>query len=319
MSISDAFRDRYYEPGYVYIAGSLSNRVLKIGTTKRIWRQQQYLRTKRYGTIRDWVLLYHVWVEQGGKTEHDARRRLRSARVLRFYEKDGRMQRGRELVRCDFSIGLEALRSCLSDAQRAEAWRSPHCGEFDFDVREAEARRLAASLAAVDPPGEQIAFNPAFLTKIQELELSVRTSNCLRNEGINYIGDLVQKTDGEMLRTPNFGRKSLNEIKEVLAQLGLHLGVIIAGWPPRDPELFASFVGTPFLRTVNELELSVRTSNCVKNEGIVFLGELVQKTEAEMLRVPNFGRKSLNEIKEVLSRLGLYLGMEVPGWPTGQV
>ena len=79
-----------------------------------------------------------------------------------------------------------------------------------------------------------LAFNPAFLKKVDELELSVRSANCLKNDNIVYIGDLVQKSEAEMLRTPNFGRKSLNEIKEVLAQMGLHLGMEVAGWPPEN-------------------------------------------------------------------------------------
>jgi DNA-directed RNA polymerase subunit alpha len=69
------------------------------------------------------------------------------------------------------------------------------------------------------------------------------------------------------------------------------------------------------LRKVDELELSVRSANCLKNDNIVYIGDLVQKTEAEMQRSPNFGRKSLNEIKEVLSSMGLRLGMDIPGWP----
>lgn len=69
------------------------------------------------------------------------------------------------------------------------------------------------------------------------------------------------------------------------------------------------------LKKVDELELSVRSANCLKNDNIVYIGDLIQKTEAEMLRTPNFGRKSLNEIKEVLSGMGLHLGMEVPNWP----
>ncbi len=79
-------------------------------------------------------------------------------------------------------------------------------------------------------------FNPLLLKKVDELELSVRSANCLKNDNIVYIGDLVQKTEGEMLRTPNFGRKSLNEIKEVLAQMGLHLGMEVSNWPPEDIE-----------------------------------------------------------------------------------
>jgi DNA-directed RNA polymerase subunit alpha len=82
----------------------------------------------------------------------------------------------------------------------------------------------------------ELAFNPALLKKVDELELSVRSANCLKNDNITYIGDLIQKTEGEMLRTPNFGRKSLNEIKEVLAQMGLHLGMEVSGWPPDNIE-----------------------------------------------------------------------------------
>ena len=75
-------------------------------------------------------------------------------------------------------------------------------------------------------------FNKNLLRKVEELELSVRSMNCLRNDNIIYIGDLVQKSEGEMLRTPNFGRKSLNEIKEVLTGMSLYLGMEIPNWPP---------------------------------------------------------------------------------------
>ena len=79
-------------------------------------------------------------------------------------------------------------------------------------------------------------FNPALLKKVDELELSVRSANCLKNDNIVYIGDLIQKTEAEMLRTPNFGRKSLNEIKEVLAGMALHLGMDVPNWPPENIE-----------------------------------------------------------------------------------
>jgi DNA-directed RNA polymerase subunit alpha len=81
-----------------------------------------------------------------------------------------------------------------------------------------------------------LAFNPVLLKKVDELELSVRSANCLKNDNIVYIGDLIQKTESEMLRTPNFGRKSLNEIKAVLAEMGLHLGMEVPGWPPENIE-----------------------------------------------------------------------------------
>ena len=77
-------------------------------------------------------------------------------------------------------------------------------------------------------------FNKNLLKKVDELELSVRSMNCLKNDNIIYIGDLVQKTESEMLRTPNFGRKSLNEIKEVLGSMSLYLGMEIPNWPPEN-------------------------------------------------------------------------------------
>ena len=82
-------------------------------------------------------------------------------------------------------------------------------------------------------------FNPLLLKKVDELELSVRSANCLKNDNIVYIGDLIQKTEAEMLRTPNFGRKSLNEIKEVLSGMGLHLGMEVEDWPPENIEELA--------------------------------------------------------------------------------
>jgi DNA-directed RNA polymerase subunit alpha len=89
------------------------------------------------------------------------------------------------------------------------------------------------------PAMQELPFNPALLKKVDELELSVRSANCLKNDNIVYIGDLIQKSEAEILRTPNFGRKSLNEIKEVLATMGLHLGMQIEGWPPENIEELA--------------------------------------------------------------------------------
>jgi DNA-directed RNA polymerase subunit alpha len=93
--------------------------------------------------------------------------------------------------------------------------------------------------AAPAEEGDTNQLNRYLLKKVDELELSVRSANCLKNDNIIYIGDLVQKTEAEMLRTPNFGRKSLNEIKEVLSSMGLRLGMDIPGWPPENIEEMA--------------------------------------------------------------------------------
>jgi DNA-directed RNA polymerase subunit alpha len=101
-------------------------------------------------------------------------------------------------------------------------------------------------VAAPQEAASELPFNRNLLRKVDELELSVRSANCLKNDNIIYIGDLVQKSEGEMLRTPNFGRKSLNEIKEVLSQMGLNLGMQIPNWPPENIEDLAKRLEEPF-------------------------------------------------------------------------
>ena len=108
-----------------------------------------------------------------------------------------------------------------------------------YQFRRAEADRQGRT-------GRRSAVNRNLLRKVDELELSVRSANCLKNDNIIYIGDLVQKTETEMLRTPNFGRKSLNEIKEVLSQMGLALGMEILDWPPENIEDLARKLEEPY-------------------------------------------------------------------------
>ena len=107
------------------------------------------------------------------------------------------------------------------------------------DVAPVGASPLIGMAAAPAEEGDTNQLNRYLLKKVDELELSVRSANCLKNDNIIYIGDLVQKTEAEMLRTPNFGRKSLNEIKEVLSSMGLRLGMDIPGWPPENIEEMA--------------------------------------------------------------------------------
>ena len=93
---------------------------------------------------------------------------------------------------------------------------------------------------------EDLPFNKNLLRKVDELELSVRSANCLKNDNIVYIGDLVQRSEPEMLRTPNFGRKSLNEIREVLKVMGLELGMDVENWPPENIEDLVKRIEEPF-------------------------------------------------------------------------
>jgi len=99
---------------------------------------------------------------------------------------------------------------------------------------------------ATEEKEDELPFNPALLKKVDELELSVRSANCLKNDNIVYIGDLVMKSENDMLRTPNFGRKSLNEIKEVLTQMGLYLGMQVEQWPPENIDELLRKMDNPY-------------------------------------------------------------------------
>jgi hypothetical protein len=316
MSLDDVFRDRYYGSGYIYIAGSLSGRVVKIGTTKNLRRYQRYLRNRKYGSLDDWEMLYWFWVnEDAGRIEYDARDRLQRYKTMRMYQKGGRSQQAREIVQCPFSTALRALITAIGDNEKSDEWRSNRCRYFEFGGYRSSSI-FESDPASEDMPSlrEKVSLNGNFLRQVDEFEFSVRTGNCLKNEGIIYIGDLVQRTEVELLRTPNFGRKSLNEIKGILLPMGLHLGVEISGWPPDNIQEISKRFKIIFFEKVGDLELSVRTANCLKNDNIVYIGDLVQKSEAELLRTPNFGRRSLNEIKEKLNQMGLHLGLEIPDW-----
>jgi DNA-directed RNA polymerase subunit alpha len=96
------------------------------------------------------------------------------------------------------------------------------------------AQLEGADLGSFDAPTQRSSqqFDPILLRPVDELELTVRSANCLKAENIYYIGDLIQRTENELLKTPNLGRKSLNEIKEVLASRGLTLGMKLENWPP---------------------------------------------------------------------------------------
>jgi DNA-directed RNA polymerase subunit alpha len=117
---------------------------------------------------------------------------------------------------CEMAIGLAA--KILQD--QLETFIS-----FDIDVQE------EANIKESKPP-----FDTAMLKKVSELDMSVRSQNCLKNANIVYIGDLVIKTEAEMLKTPNFGRKSLTEIRVILSSLGLQFGMTVPEWPPENLE-----------------------------------------------------------------------------------
>lgn len=148
---------------------------------------------------------------------------------------------------------------------------------------------------------------------ITDFELSVRSRNCLKKMNLHTIGDLLRTSEAELLGYKNFGETSLNEIKALLGQKGLRLGQAADEAKPSPMRRAAapSAVGNvaPELmgKTVADLELSVRSRKALQRLNINMVGELVSRTEAELLGCKNFGLTSLNEIKQQLGTLGLGL------------
>ena len=160
--------------------------------------------------------------------------------------------------------------------------------------------------------------NKLLRTPINDFELSVRSRNCLAKMNIRTLGDLVKKTEAELLSYKNFGETSLTEIKEILKNKGLRLGMTndelmhrdlgeAEAAPVAQEEVADPNSPDPARRPISELDLSVRSRRIVDLLKIRTIGDLSSKTEAELLACPNFGQTSLNEIKTKLDEFGLSL------------
>ena len=127
-----SYQKRHHSPGYVYIAGSRSAKLLKIGTAIDIEQRTRNLRNQAYGGIRDWVMLFTAKVENGGKTEGEAIRRLTAFRVLRTYDKDGSQQEAAEMLRTSFTKAINAIASAIGHEKARELWKSPQWKDYEF-------------------------------------------------------------------------------------------------------------------------------------------------------------------------------------------
>jgi DNA-directed RNA polymerase subunit alpha len=150
-------------------------------------------------------------------------------------------------------------------------------------------------------------------TPVTDFELSVRSRNCLQKMKIETLGDLIQKTEIELLSYKNFGETSLQEIKAILASKSLRLGMKIEealSYTPGEEEEIPPPpppVDDKLLQSIDTLELSVRSRRCMERLGLTTIGQLLEKTEAELLAAPNFGQTSLNEVRQKLAEIGLTL------------
>jgi hypothetical protein len=172
-------------------------------------------------------------------------------------------------------------------------------------------------------------------TPVNTLELSVRTANCCNNEKIKYVGDLIQRTEKELISAKNFGRKSLNEVKELLSKLNLKLGMKITDWESIPSQELARRMQAAeglieeslltykqdkrlllkLIRKVKEFDLSFKSLRCLNALKIVYIADLIQLKSRDLLKIRSFGRKSLTEIEEKLAQMDLRLNTKIEGWP----
>src|SRR5260370_31670747 len=227
-----AFIKRHYQNAYVYIAGSRRERGIKIGCSEAPWKREALINQRGYGGISDWRLLFYAKFPNAGKIEFYAHNRLSEFASYRTYFRENVQVECREIFSCGYSKARGTLTAVSANGATPEWEYSDACALCEFGE---------PTLGMVLPV--TLTLNPALLRKIDEFELSVRTSNCLKNDNIIYVGDLVRNSENEMLRIPNFGLKSLNELKDILAEMGLQFGMEGPGWPPEDIERLADALG----------------------------------------------------------------------------
>jgi len=200
-----------------------------------------------------------------------------------------------------------------ADCYRQVLERFPNHPRAKPFLRDAESSR--SMVVDVDVDRKEDRRNQLLRTPISDFELSVRSRNCLAKMNIQALGDLIQRTEPELLSYKNFGETSLQEIKDILGAKGLRLGMrredVLIGEvaqaaptlpdiPSDSPERSAALT-TP----VSDLDLSVRSSKCMALLAVQTVGELVEYSESDLMKTKNFGVTSLQEIKTKLASLGL--------------
>lgn len=216
-----------------------------------------------------------------------------------LYEDRGEFSRARECYRAVIDADPTNLRARLFDRDAAAALSM----FYDEDMERRSDKRA------------QILRLP-----VTDFELSVRSRNCLAKMGVRSLGDLVQKTEAELLSYKNFGETSLQEIKDVLAQKGLRLGMSREEIASEAAEARSILEGIGsdadrrkiLQKPLTELELSVRSRHCMNVLGLKTVADLCSKSEAELMTIKNFGQTSLNEVKQKLAELGLSLAQSAP-------
>ena len=182
----------------------------------------------------------------------------------------------------------------------------------------------------IDIPDHDLVYikHPALFKRISDVEISVRLSNVLKSEGIDLVGDIASREEIDFKRMPNVGKRLMRELREILTQHNLSFGMEFPGWEKRRYE------GYPILdekkeenistntqdnrlsifRRISDEAISVRLMKMLKYEGMIFLGDIACREEIDFICMPNIGKISMNELREILKKYGLSFGMDIPNW-----
>lgn len=233
------------------------------------------------------------------------------AEALRYYE---------ELVKLlpidkNVLMNLGVLYEDLGRDQDAAACFDTVVSSFPTDMRARlyleDARQGMTMYYDEDMERKEDRLNQILRIPITDFELSVRARNCLNKMDINTLGDLVRKTEAELLSYKNFGETSLKEIKEILGSKGLRLGMAREEAVASIETARTRYSGMENAEVLNkpvlELELSIRARRTVETLGCLTVGDVIQHSEEELLGMPNFGVTSLVELKQKLTELNLKL------------
>lgn len=237
--------------------------------------------------------------------------------AIALYERARRIKPTRVNILLNLGVLYEDRDDYVKAAEcyRGVLVQDPNHARAKSFLRDAESSR--SMVVDDDLERKEDRRNQLLRTPISDFELSVRSRNCLAKMNIASLGDLIQRTEAELLSYKNFGETSLQEIKEILGSKGLRLGmrrdevlaaaeadqsVTLPDVPAEGPDQSAAMT-----MPISDLDLSVRSSKCMAQLSVQTVGDLVMLGETELMRVKNFGVTSLQEIKTKLAKLGLQL------------
>lgn len=308
-----SFEIRHNEPGEVYLAYSSGSQRVKIGTAKDAAARVQGLNQYGYGNAQDWQLEYYVRCDKAGQVEFGIHRRLREYLVSEDYPKNEQAYTARELFDCGLDVARCAIVEALAETGQYVLEDTPMESSGALGTAEGKTHKQRHVLGGMYVDTELVlelihdGFDAAAKHNREDI------ANCSET----LLSMLALKLRQRIAYFHDRAGETLEKLELLLDQLpgSAMEQPTNSSWPFPTSIKPNTLVDPILLRPVTDLELTVRSANCLKAQNICYIGDLVQLTEQQLFRSHNLGRKSLNELQEILASRGLTLGMKLEGWP----